>query len=189
MLIDLLRARRSIRRFTDQPVETEKIEVLLEAALRSPASKGNNPWEFIVITDRAMLTQLSVAKAHGASFLQGAPLAIVVCADSAKSDVWVEDAAIATTLIHLQAADLGLGSCWVQIRLRQREDGTSSQAYLADLLGLPETLMVLSILALGYPVDSKHGHSYTSLCWNQISYGRFGQGRKRPGAGSMLHDL
>lgn len=175
MLIDLLRARRSIRRFTGQPVEPEKLDLLLEAALRSPSSKGNNPWELIVVTGRETLQQLSVAKVHGATFLAGAPLAIVICADPAKSDVWVEDAAIATTLVHLQAADLGLGSCWVQIRLRQREDGTSSQAYLADLLGLPEGLMVLAIVGIGYPEASKSGHPRESLRFNQVSRERFGQ--------------
>jgi len=175
MLIDLLRARRSIRQFTDQPIEPEKLDLLLEAALRSPSSKGNNPWQFIVVTDRERLNKLAVAKAHGAAFLQGAPLAIVVCADPAKSDVWVEDAAIATTLIHLEAADLGLGSCWVQIRLRQREDATSAQAYLADLLGLPEGLMVLAIVGIGYPAASKNGHPQASLCFNQVSSERFGQ--------------
>ncbi|NLX18101.1 MAG: NAD(P)H-dependent dehydrogenase/reductase [Desulfobulbus sp.] len=177
MLIDLLRVRRSIRRFTDQPVEPEKIDLLVEAALRAPSSKGNNPWEFIVITDQTMLKELAAAKAHSAAFLQGAPLAIVVCADRTKSDVWVEDAAIATTLIHLQATDLGLGSCWVQIRLRHREDGTDSQLYLADLLGLPPDMMVLAIVGIGYPASSKKGHPYASLGLNQVSYERFGQHR------------
>ena len=177
MLIDLLRSRRSIRRFTEQPVEPEKIDLLLEAALRSPSSKGNNPWELIVVTDRDLMQKLAVAKAHGATFLQGAPLAIVVCADPAKSDVWVEDAAIATTLIHLEATDLGLGSCWVQIRLRQREDGGDSQAFLADLLDLPKGMMVLAIVGIGYPADRKSGHLTSSLCFNQVSYGRFGQRR------------
>jgi nitroreductase len=177
MLIDLVRARRSIRRFTEQPVEQEKLDLLLEAALRSPSSKGNNPWEFIVVTEKERLEKLAVAKAHGATFLQGAPLAIVVCADSAKSDVWVEDAAIATTLIHLQATDLGLGSCWVQIRLRQREDQTSSQVYLQDILGLPEGMMVLAIVGIGYPVEGKNGHPHSSLCFNQVSYEQFGQRR------------
>ena len=130
-------ARRSIRRFTGQPVEQEKIDLLLEAALRSPSSKGNTPWQFMVVQDRQRLNQLAVAKAHGATFLKNAPLAIVICADPSQSDVWVEDASIATTLIHLEATDLGLGSCWVQIRLRQREDQSSSQEFLAELLGLP----------------------------------------------------
>ena len=173
MLIDLLRARRSIRRFKDQPVEQEKLNLLIEAALRSPSSKGNNPWEFIVVTDRGRLDNLSTAKAHGASFLNNAPLAIVVCADQRKSDVWVEDASIAAMLIHLEAADLGLGSCWVQIRLRQREDKTSSQAYMVDLLGLPEDMMVLAIIAIGYPVDTKSGHPHSSLRFDQVSYEQY----------------
>ena len=177
MLIDLLRARRSIRRFTGQPVEQEKIDLLLEAALRSPSSKGNTPWQFMVVQDRQRLNQLAVAKAHGATFLKNAPLAIVICADPSQSDVWVEDASIATTLIHLEATDLGLGSCWVQIRLRQREDQSSSQEYLADLLGLPEGLMVLAIVGIGYPAEGKTGHALDSLRFDQVSYERFGQRR------------
>jgi nitroreductase len=175
MLLDLLRARRSQRRFTDQPVEQEKIDLLLEAALRSPSSKGNNPWEFIVVTDKDRIKDLAVAKAHGAAFLAGAPLVIVVCADPDKSDVWVEDAAIATTLIHLQATDLGLGSCWVQLRLRQREDGTGSQEYMSRLLGLPEGMMVLAMVGIGYPADTKKGHPTSSLCQDQVSYEQFGR--------------
>lgn len=175
MLIDLLRARRSLRRFTDQPVEQEKLDLLLEAVLRSPSSKGNNPWEFIVVTDKARIKELSVAKAHGATFLAGAPLVIVVCADPAKSDVWVEDASIATLLLHLQAADLGLGSCWVQLRLRQRADGSGSQEYMSQLLGLPEGMMVLAMVGIGYPTDTKPGHADGTLCRNQVSYEVFGQ--------------
>ena len=175
MLIDLLRARRSIRKFTGQPVEPETVDLLLEAALRSPSSKGTNPWELIVVTDPEMLQQLAAAKAHGAAFLQGAPLAIVVCADPAKSDVWVEDASIAATLIHLEAADLGLGSCWVQIRLRQRGDGSDSQTFLADLLSLPKGMMVLAIIGIGHPADSKSGHPRSSLPFNQVSFERFGR--------------
>nr|WP_321465317.1 nitroreductase family protein [uncultured Desulfobulbus sp.] len=175
MLIDLLRSRRSLRRFNEQPVEQEKLDLLLEAALRSPSSKGNNPWEFVVVTDKARIKDLSVSKAHGATFLAGAPLVIVVCADPAKSDVWVEDAAIATTLIHLEATDLGLGSCWVQLRLRSRDDGTSSQEYMSHLLGLPEGLMVLAMVGIGYPTETKKGHGDASLCRNQVSYEQFGQ--------------
>ncbi len=175
MFIDLLRTRRSIRRFTDQPIEQEKLDLLLEAALRSPSSKGKDPWEFIVVTDKGRLEKLSVAKAHGAAFLNGAPLAIVVCADPTKSDVWVEDAAIATTLIHLQATDLGLASCWVQIRLRQREDKTSSQDYLTDVLALPEGLTVLAIVGIGYPADSAKGHPFDSLHSDKVSYEQYGQ--------------
>jgi len=175
MLIDLLRSRRSIRRFTDQPVEPETVDLLLEAALRAPSSKGNNPWDLIVVTDRETLQQLAAAKAHGAAFLHGAPLAIVVCADPAKSDVWVEDAAIVATLIHLEATDLGLGSCWVQIRLRQRGDGSDSQQFLADLLSLPAGMMVLAIIGIGHPAETKGGHPRSAPPGKHVSFERFGR--------------
>jgi nitroreductase len=174
MLIDLLRTRRSIRRFKDQQVEREKLDLLLEAALRAPTSRGNTPWDFIVVTDRQRLGRLAAAKLHGSSFLKDAPLAIVVCADPARSDVWVEDAAIAATFIQLQAADLGLGSCWVQIRLRRHDENTSSQAYLAELLDLPENMMVLAVVGIGYPMERKDGHPLASLSYDRISYERFG---------------
>ncbi len=175
MLIELLRARRSIRRFTDQPVADEQVDLLIEAGLRAFSSKGNNPWEFVVVTDRELIRQLAAAKTHGSSFLAGAPLAIVVCADPARSDVWVEDASIAATFLHLEAVDLGLGSCWVQIRLRGHDEHTSAQAYVAGLLGLPEQMMVEAIIGIGHPVEQKSGHPFSSLPRSQVSYQRYGQ--------------
>ncbi len=174
MLIDLLRSRRSIRRFTAQPVEQEKLDLLIEAALRSFSSKGNNPWEFIVVTDQKRIQALSTAKTHGATFLKNAPLAIVICADPKKSDVWVEDAAIAAGILHLEATDLGLGSCWVQIRLRDHDSGISAQAYVAKQLALPEGMEVLAIMGIGYPEEGKTPHSASSLLVNQVSYEQFG---------------
>ena len=81
-MIELLRKRRSIRRFTTGVIPPEAREALVEAALRSPSSRGINPWEFILVDDPDLLGRLSIAKQHGAEFLKGAPLAIVVCADS-----------------------------------------------------------------------------------------------------------
>lgn len=183
MLIDLLRARRSIRRFTAQPVAADHLDLLVEAGLRAFSSKGNNPWEFIVVTDRELIGQLAAAKAHGSTFLAGAPLAIVVCADPAASDVWVEDASIAATLLHLEAVDLGLGSCWVQIRLRGHDQRTSAQEYVASLLGLPKGLMVEAIIGIGHPVESKSGHPEDSLPRAKVSYQRYGQREGVQGTG------
>ncbi|MBW2367707.1 MAG: nitroreductase family protein, partial [Deltaproteobacteria bacterium] len=112
MFLSLIQNRRSIRRFEEKPVENEKVEQLLEAGLRSPSGKGSNPWEFIVVDDPSLLEKLSRSKPHGAAFLKGAPLAIVVCGDPEKSDVWVENTSIASIMIHLMATDMGLGSCW-----------------------------------------------------------------------------
>ncbi len=174
MLIDLLRKRRSVRRFAARPVEEEKIDILIEAMLRSPSSRSLNPWDFVVVRDKGMLARLARAKPHGASFIKNAPLAIVVAADPAKCDVWVEDCSIAAILLHLAATDLGLGSCWVQIRLREHGDGRMAQEYVADLLGLPEGMMVEAIVAIGFPAEQLPGHPRTSLLDERVSFERYG---------------
>lgn len=175
MFIDLLRARRSIRRFQNQPVEEEKIDILIEAMLRAPSSRGLNPWEFVVVTEQETLVQLSQAKPHGASFLKNAPLAIVVCADPEKCDVWVEDCSIASILLHLAATDLGLGSCWVQIRLREHDARKTSQEYVAELLNLQEGMVVESIIAIGYPAEQLSGRPRSSLLDEKVSFEKYGQ--------------
>ncbi len=173
MLIDTLRSRRSIRAFKQQPVEEEKLNILIEAMLRSPSSKGNNPWEFIVVADPDRLQALAKAKTHGSTFLKNAPLAIVVCANTRKSDVWVEDASIASIILHLTAEELELGSCWVQIRLREYDQEQSSQQYLAKLLQLPEDTMVEAIIGIGYPKEKKTGHPQSSLLYERVNYELF----------------
>ena len=137
-MIELLRKRRSIRKFTAEKIAPEAIETLIEAALRAPSSRGFNPWEIILVDDPELLLKLSEAKHHGAEFLKGAPLGIVVCADSSRSDVWVEDCSIAAIIIQLTAVSLGLGSCWAQIRNRQHDAEKSAETYIRELLGLPE---------------------------------------------------
>lgn len=173
MLLDLLRKRRSIRQFTEQSVEQEKVDALLEAVLRSPSSRSLNPWEFIVVTDPETKERLSLAKPHGASFIKKAPLAVVVCADPAKCDVWVEDCSIAALLLHLAAADLGLGSCWVQIRLREHNETLSAEQYIKDLLKIPAGMVVEAVVAVGYPQEEKDGHPESSLLRDRIHYNTY----------------
>ncbi len=174
MLLDLLRSRRSIRNFENKKVELDKLELLLEAVLRSPSSRSLNPWEFIVVRDEQTIAKLARAKTHGSAFLKNAPLAIVVCADPVKSDVWVEDASIASLILHLCAADLGLGSCWIQIRKRQYDDATSSEAYVKKVLAIDNALCVEAIIAIGYPAEQKAGHEASKLLWERVSHERFG---------------
>jgi len=177
MFIDLIRSRRSIRKFLDRPVETEKIDSLVEAVLRSPSSRGLNPWFFVVVTNPDMISALSRSKPHGASFLAKAPLAIVVCADPKKSDVWVEDASIAAIYLHLAATDLGLGSCWIQMRKRIHDAGQSSAEYVSGLLGLPEGMDVEAVIAIGYPGEERAPHPKSSLPYDQVSWERYGNRR------------
>lgn len=170
MFLDLLRKRRSIRQFQQKPIEKEKVDILVEAVLRSPSSRGLNPWEFVVVTDPRILCDLAKAKAHGSSFMKNAPLAIVVCADPGKCDVWIEDCSIAALLAHLAATDLGLGSCWIQIRLRDHDGGVSAEEYVKRLLGLKENSVVEAIIAIGYPKEDKPGHPPSSLLSERVRY-------------------
>ena len=175
MILSLLQNRRSIRKFQKRPVEPEKIEKLLEALLRAPSSRGHQPWEFIVCTDPALLKDLSRAKAHGSAFVAEAPLAVVITGDPERSDVWIEDCAIASLLLQLTAESLGLGSCWVQIRLRQDGQGHSSEDYLRTLLHLPAGQRVLCVVGIGYADEKKAGHPRESLPWEQVHQNRFGR--------------
>jgi nitroreductase len=175
MFIDILRKRRSCRQFQDRKVEQEKIDLLIEAMLRAPSSRSLNPWEFVVVQNKETLQQLSQAKPHGATFLKNAALGIVVCADPEKCDVWVEDCSIASMLLHLQATDLDLGSCWIQIRKREHDDQKSAEAHVADVLGLADGLVVQAIIAIGYPAKEGIGHPDSSLLRDRVSFERFGK--------------
>ena len=170
MFLSLVQKRRSIRRYLNKPVEPEKIDRLIEAALRAPSSRGFNPWEFLVVTDRALLEKLSKAKPHGASFLKDAPLGMVVFADPEKCDVWIEDASIASIYIHLAAESMELGSCWIQIRKRMHDQTKAAEQYIRELLNIPENLNVESMIAIGYPAEKKSPHPKENLQHEKVYY-------------------
>ena len=175
MFLELLRQRRSIRQFQDRPVEKEKIDSLIETMLRSPSSRSLNPWEFIIVTDPDMMSRLAKAKSHGSAFMKNASLAVIVCAEPEKSDVWIEDTSIAATLLHLQATELGLGSCWVQIRLREHDQQQSAEQYVAQLIDLKQGMVIESIIAIGYPAEEKPGHPASTLLYDKVSFERYGR--------------
>jgi len=156
-MIELLRARRSIRKYQHKSIDWDKIEILKEALLRSPSSRNINPWEFIFVDERQLLVKLSEAKEYGSEFLKDAALGIIICANETKSDVWIEDCSIAAILVQLAAQSLGLGSCWIQIRNRHNISGITSEQYIQQLMGIPENIRVECIVALGYPAEKKRG--------------------------------
>ena len=174
MFLDLLKKRRSIRKYQHQKLDSATIDQLVEAALRAPTSMGKNSWEFVVVTEPEKLEKLSGAKPHGAGFLKNAALGIVVCGDPQITDVWIEDASIASAFIHLAATSLELGSCWIQIRERKYDEQQSAEAYIAGILNLPAHMRVESIIAIGYPQERKPEHSRQSLPFNKVSLNSFG---------------
>jgi len=174
-MIELLRKRRSIRSYTDEPVAQEALNTLVEALLRAPTSRNNTPWEFVVVDDRELLQKLSSAKEHGSSFLKGSPLGIVICADGGKSDVWVEDCSIAAILVQMTAESLGLGSCWIQIRLRSHDADTTSESYIKGVLGLPEQLHVLAIVSIGHPRELRPPLPADQLQYAKVKHNGYAQ--------------
>ncbi|BDV00684.1 nitroreductase [Thermodesulfomicrobium sp. WS] len=169
-MLDILRQRRSIRAYTEAPVDDATLDALKEAVLRAPSSRGLNPWAFVFVTDRTLLKKLATCKPHGAEFLAQAPLGVVIWADPERADTWIEDCSIAAIILQLAAESLGLGSCWVQVRLRQHAAGGSAEDFVRDVVGLPGNVRVLCIIAIGHPERRKRGHARESLPWDKIRH-------------------
>jgi nitroreductase len=172
-MIEILRKRRSIRKYTGQPVSRQARDLLVEALLRSPTSRNGKSWEFIVVDDAELLESLSKAKPNGAAFLKDAPLGIVIAGDSTKSDVWVEDTAIAAVLVQATAEWLGLGSCWIQIRNRPHDSQGTAEGYIQELLGLPEHIKVASIISIGHPAESKPALPASELAYHKVKHNHY----------------
>lgn len=136
----------------------------------SPASKRSNPWEFIIIEDKEMLQKLSECRPHSSGFLADAALGIVVIADTTKSDIWIEDASIAAIIMQLQAHDAGLGSCWIQVYKRMKNDRLSTEDYIRELLSIPAHFAVINIISIGYPNEEKRPVDESKLDFDKIHY-------------------
>lgn len=173
MLLDLLETRRSIRKFQSKDVEKEKIDLLLRGALLSPSSRAIRPWEFVAVDDKVLLQKLARCKRHGSDFLAEAPLGIVVLADPAACDVWIEDASIASFVIHLVAHSLGLGSCWIQIRERDHSESEKAGNYIKSILHIPAEYEIESIIAIGYPQEKKAPGGINELKHQKLHFNMF----------------
>ncbi len=173
MLYELLKTRRSIRKFQEKEVEQEKIDLILRSALMAPSSRSIRPWEFIAVTDTTLLQQLSECRKPSPVFLANAPLAIVVLGDKEVSDVWIEDTSIAATFMQLMAHEMGLGSCWIQVRERFHTEEETAETYIKELLEVPEEYAIECIIAIGYPDEEKAPCDEEKLLFNKLHFDRF----------------
>lgn len=139
----------------------------------APTSKNSRPWQFIAVEDRETLEKLSHCKAAGAMPIAKAPLAIVVAADPSLSEAWIEDASIAASYIQLQAADLGLGTCWIEVRDRYGADGVPASDYIQELLQMPRTLPVLCVITIGHPDEERKPQATDKLLWEKVHIGNW----------------
>lgn len=144
-VIENLLTRRSVRSYTDQDVEPEKIEAILEAGMAAPSGKNGQPWDFIVLTRREILDEMAERLPY-AKMLREARVAIAVCADRTKSPYWYVDCSAAAENILLAAHALGLGAVWTATYpYRDRMD------VVKELCGLPGSYDSLCVIPVGYP--------------------------------------
>lgn len=151
---EVIRNRHSVRKYTDQPVERELLDTIVDIARTAPSSKNTHSSAFLMVEDKDTLEAISEMRDRGSSFVKDAAAAIVVMGDTTKTDIWVENASISATFIQLAATSLDLGSCWVHVRDRQRSKNDPSKGtaedYIKGLLGIKDEYKVLCVIALGY---------------------------------------
>jgi nitroreductase len=148
-MLDLIIKRRSIRKYTDEPVSDADINSLLEAAMAAPSANNKQPWQFIVVRNEDFRRRL--AKTHRWSRMcAGAPVVFVVCGEEKRSDHWIEDTSAATENLLLAAVGLDLGAVWVAVYPKfQRE------SHVRSLLGIPEKIRILCLVPVGHPAKTK----------------------------------
>ncbi len=172
-ILSIFKHRRSVRQYTGESIPQEVLEQVLKAGLTSASGRARRPWEFVVVRNKEVLEKMASCRAGGAQMLAGADCAIVVIADPNKTDVWVEDASIAMANMHLAADALGLGSCWIQGRLRDSADGRSTETYLRELLHYPDDYRLEAILSLGMPASHAPAYEDSDLPMDKIHYEKF----------------
>ncbi len=162
---DLCAQRRSIRRYTNQPVEQDKIDYMLQCALMSPSSKRTNGWEFVVIRDEQTLRQLSAIRTYGSGMFDTATAGIVIAMNPSLTDTWQADGGIAAEHILLAAEEQGLGACWCQVYQRE-----GAEQMVRSLCGIPETLNVLCVISLGYKDEERRNYDLDKLKYEKIHH-------------------
>jgi len=145
--------RKSVRKFSDQPVSKEQLETILRAGMAAPSAVNIQPWAFIAVTSREILDELNDRLPY-AKMLRQSSAAIVVCGDLSKTndagykDYWVQDCSAATQNILLAAEALGLGAVWTAVYHEQDRIDT-----VRDILNLPDHIIPLNVIPIGRPAD------------------------------------
>ena len=165
---ELLQNRRSVRQYTEQKIEREKLDLILQAALMSPSSKRCNPWQFVVVDDHEVLSKFASCRTYGSKMLEQASAAVVVAVDASLTDTWQCDGAIAAHNMLLAAADLGLGACWVQVYNRE-----GAEQMIRQELDIPESLNILCMISLGYKNEERKPYDLQKLQYDKIHYERY----------------
>ena len=175
MLLEIMKKRRSVRKYNGNPVSEEQVKTILQAGMMAPSAKNGRPWEFIVIRDKEMLRKLGLSRSEerNQKMAASADVAITIIGDHDAADTWVEDCSAAITQMHLMADALGLGSCWMQGHGRTAADGRPTDEYLHELLGYPSNYEVLASLLIGCIDEHPEPHNLEKLPIEKIHYEQY----------------
>ena len=142
-LIRVMQKRRSVRRYSGEPVPMEKLNLILQAGMMAPSGRAIRPWELAVVGDEE------------------------------KSDVWTEDCCCVMENMHLMASALGVGSCWIQCRERMAMDGETTEDYVRTLLQYPSECRLEAILSLGMPEEEWPETPLEALPYGKIHINKY----------------
>ena len=157
--LEVIEKRKSVRKYSEQPVERELLDAIVRVAQTAPSSRNSKSSCFMIVEDKDTLEALSQMRDSGSGLLKGAPAAIVVLGDETKTDLWVDNCAISATFIQLAVTSMDLVSCWVHCngrpRLKDVPEGERAEDYVRELLGLKEGLRPYCVIAIGYPQEGE----------------------------------
>jgi len=175
MLLEIMKKRRSVRKYNGKPVSDEQVKTILKAGMLAPSAKNGKPWEFIVIRDKEALKKLGLSRAEerNQKMAASADVAITIIGNSSQTDTRVEDCSAAITQMHLMADFLGLGSCWMQGNGRTSSDGRPTDEYLRELLGYPAHYKVLATLLIGQIDEHPEPHDPDGVPMEKVHYEKF----------------
>lgn len=156
-MLEVIKKRRSIRKYQEKEIEEEKLKEVLKAAMFAPSAMDRRPWDFVVVRDKKVKEQLA-ASCPWAAFAKESAAVVVVVGDEKRSRLWIEDCSLAAGLIYLEATNQGLGACWAQVRSVPARRG-DAEDFVRNLLKIPGEKRVLCLMALGYPAEEKKEHT------------------------------
>ena len=155
--LEVIEKRKSVRRYSDKPVEREILEAIVKVAETAPSSRNSKSSAFMIIEDKDTLEALSQMRDYGASPLKSAQAGIVVMGDTSKTDLWVDNCAISATFIQLAVTAMDLVSCWIHVNgrpvLKDEPEGAKAEDYVSELLGIKDGLRPYCVVAIGYPEE------------------------------------
>lgn len=172
MLKDIIKKRRTVRKFKDQAVDRKELEELLMYATMGPSAGNSHPVEFIVVDDKEKIEQLSNMESFATLYLKEAPCIVIVMANTEICRTWVEECAIAASYLQLLAEEKGLNTAWINVNEGKTSDKRSFEEYFAEEFNLPKKYRALCLIPIGYKKGGTKDHKEYDVT-EKVHYNEF----------------